>query len=277
MKMPANRGTPIDQARIGKWIRDFRFYRASPHEAEINAWLNRFGLDDRDIAARVLDCVEVISEATIQEGYKQALGAMAGWHRRANLRDGKWIFTGFGAPSESGMAMLRLFREANSLTDQRFDQLFCSITDIPRRKLSAEDSVVLVDDFAGTGRQISRRWPTLQELIACDARCYLVLTAATIDAIRKIESDTTLEVLVRTKIERNENIFSSACRRFSAADRAALLPYCERADKKNPKGFGDCGLLYVLSHKTPNNSIPILHSNHSRWVGLFPRNLQPAE
>jgi hypothetical protein len=60
-------------------------------------------------------------------------------------------------------------------------------------------------------------------------------------------------------------------------DRDNLLPYCDRADKKNPRGFGECGLLYVLCHKTPNNSIPILYANHSQWVGLFPRNLNQAD
>jgi hypothetical protein len=274
MKAPAPRGTPLDQARVNEWIRQFRFYRDSPHEAEIITWLNRFRGPDREVASRVLDCVEVISERSIQEGYRQALAAMPGWNRDAHLRDGKWVFTGFGVPGESGLAMLRLFREANNLSSQKFNSLFCSVTDIPKRKLSAEDTVVVVDDFAGTGRQIAYRWPTLNELIACDARCYLVLTAATVDAIQKIKTDTTLEVLVHTAIERNENIFSGACRRFSAEDRATLLPYCKKADNKNPKGYGECGLLYDLSHKTPNNSIPILHANHAGWVGLFPRNLQ---
>jgi hypothetical protein len=277
MKAPSPHGAIVDRARITKWMQQFRFYRAPPGQAEIQAWLDRFKPADRDVAARILDCVEVISEASIQQGYKQALDSIDGWQRRADRREGKWVFTGFGGPSESGLAMLRVFREANNLTLQSFDGLFCNITDIPKKQLSAADTVVLVDDFSGTGRQIVNRWPTLTELIACDARCFLILTAATIDAIQNIEQVTTLQVLVQNRIQRNENIFSTACSRFSVADRNKLLPYCERADKKNPKGFGECGLLYVLSHKTPNNSIPVLHANHSRWVGLFPRNLQPAD
>jgi hypothetical protein len=277
MKAPLQRGATIDQRRINKWIDRFRFYRTSPAEIEIRAWLARFGGPDQDLAARILDCVEVISETTIQEGYKQALAKMEGWHPNERDREGRWLFTGFGVPGESGMAMLRVFREANNLTSTKYDKLFGSILDIPSLKLSAEDVVVLVDDFAGTGRQVCDRWPTLQELIASDAKCYLVLTAATTAAIERIEEATTLEVLVHTKIQKNENIFSTACSRFSAGDRNALLPYCKRADNKNPRGFGECGLLYVLSHKTPNNSIPILYANHKHWLGLFPRNLTPAE
>jgi hypothetical protein len=160
------------------------------------------------------------------------------------------------------MAMLRVFREANNLNAHKYDKLFGSILDIPSLKLSAQDVVVLVDDFAGTGRQVCERWPTLSELIASDARCYLVLAAATTQALDKVKKETTLETLVHSTIQKNENVFSTTCRRFSAGERDALLHYCERADRKNPRGFGNCGLVYVLSHQTPNNSVPILHANH---------------
>jgi hypothetical protein len=268
------RGAAIDQHRIAAWVDRFRFYRASPNQQEVLAWLDRFHVSDRDLAARILDCVEVISEPTIQQGYREALNAMPGWHRQKSQREGRWIFTGFGGPSESGMAMLRMFREANNLNAANFDELFCTILEIPSKKLTAEDTIVLVDDFSGTGRQVCDRWPTLYELIASDAKPYLVLTAATEDAISKITQTTALEVAVKFRIQKNENIFAAVCRRFNDAERAAILPYCRRADGKNPRGYGGCGLLYVLSHKPPNNSIPILHANHNGWKGLFPRNLQ---
>ncbi|SRR6266436_708685 len=277
MRAPRQRGAPIDKHRIGEWIGRFRFYRAPPDEPAIVAWLARFGDADKDLAARILDCVEVISEATIQKAYKQALESVEGWHRDGAQRDGRWVFTGFSGPGESGMAMLRVFREANRLTEAKYNRLFVSMIDIPSLRLSAEDTVVLVDDFAGTGRQICRRWPTLTELIASDARCLLVLTAATVEALEKIRASTELEIFSQHEIQKNENVFSTECRRFSTGDRNAILTYCSRADQKNPRGFGDCGLLYVLSHKTPNNSIPVLHANHHRWVGLFPRSLQMAD
>lgn len=275
MRRPEDRNTPIDSERLLGWERRFRFYRAPPGQEEINNWLARFSDEDRDAAARILDCVDVISEATIQQGYKEALKSIEGWHKSAAKRDGRWIFTGFGKPSESGWSMLRVFREANGLTAGTHDGLFRHTTEIPSLKLTAEDTIVVVDDFSGTGNQICRRWPTLQELIASDARCFIILTAATVDAIRKIEDETGVSVISKVKIQKNENIFVGT--RFNADDQARLLKYCRRADAKNPKGFNDCGLLYVLSHKTPNNSIPILHANHLRWIGLFPRNLHMEE
>ena len=274
MRAPKQRGAPIDVARISSWESRFRYYRASPGGAEINRWLARFNGNDQDLAARVLDCVEVISELKIHEGYKETLDSIDGWHKRAADREGRWVFTGFGKPGESGMSMLRAFREANSLTAHAYDSLFCNMLEIPSLKLTAEDTIVLVDDFSGSGDQICRRWPTLKELIASEARCFIILTAATVSAIRRIEDETELKVVVQITIQRNENIFSDSCLRFNAADKAALLRYCRRADAKHPRGYNDCGLLYVLSHKTPNNSIPVLHTNHNGWVCLFPRNLR---
>ena len=268
------RGAAIDASRMQSWVDRFRFYRASPNQTEIQAWIDRFKPVDRDLAARILDCVEVISEPTIQQGYSQALESLPGWHRLKSQRDGRWFFTGFGGPSESGMSMLRIFREANKLTAKAYDDLFCTVLEIPEKKLTAEDTIVIVDDFAGTGKQITDRWPTLYELIASDAKAYLILTAATEAAIARISSETTLEPMVSFPIQRNENVFAPICRRFNDEERNKLLLYCRQADNQHPRGYGDCGLLYILSHKTPNNSIPILHSNHGRWKGLFPRNLQ---
>jgi hypothetical protein len=275
MKLPKPRGTAIDETRLDEWDRTFRFYREPPTNAAIEQWLARFRPADRDAAARVLDCVEVISESKIQEGYKTALQSIAGWHKNAASREGKWVFTAFGKPGESGLSMLRIFREANGLTRAQYDDLFRHVPEIPKLKLTAADTIILVDDFSGSGKQICRRWPQLLELIASEARCFIVLTAATATAKDKIERETELEVLTQTIIQVNENIFSDRCSRFNAEEKRTLLRYCKLADAKNPRGFNEGGLLYVLSHKTPNNSIPILHTNHNRWVGLFPRNLQP--
>ena len=36
-------------------------------------------------------------------------------------------------------------------------------------------------------------------------------------------------------------------------------------------GFNECGLLLVLSHNTPNNTIPVIWEDTSKFRGLFPR------
>jgi hypothetical protein len=263
--------------RFNSWLERFRFYRHPPDRPAIEGWLARFAPDDRDLAARILDCVEVIPELRIHVGYRQALSSLPGWHKNKQDRDGNWFFVGFGDAGESGQSMARTFREATGLAAERYDYLFCNIVDIPKKKPTTADTIVFIDDFSGTGRQVCRKWPVIFELIATDAECFLILTAATDDAINNIQTNTALKVRAKYRIRKNENIFSSSPQRFNPAERATLLPYCQIADAKEPEGYGKCGLLYVLSHKTPNNSIPILHANHNRWRGLFPRYLYPEE
>ena len=36
-------------------------------------------------------------------------------------------------------------------------------------------------------------------------------------------------------------------------------------------GFNECGLLLVLSHNTPNNTLPVIWEDTSKFRGLFPR------
>ena len=271
MKRPRPRGTSIMPARIAGWIEVFRFYRHPPNEPAIQQWLNRFSKADRDVAARVLDCIQVVSEQEILMGYRHALQQVDGWNIDSARRRGRWFFVGFGGSGESGQAMVRSFREANQLTSAAYNDLFCSATDLPFKKLTAEDHVVFIDDFSGSGRQVSTAWPTLQELVASDATCYLILTSATRKAMSKIEELINLVLTVYIILEEDDNVFSSKCTQFSRDEKSIIEKYGKRADKRNPRGFGECGLLFVLSHKTPNNTIPILHAYHDRWKGLFPR------
>lgn len=273
MKRPHRRGTAISPKRIAEWIEVGRVYRLPPDVAAIRQWLNRFSRGDQDIAARVLDCVQIVSEQEIHLGYRKALEGLRDWDINPARRRGQWLFVGFGGPGESGQAMVRTFREANQLTSRAYDHLFCGATDLLFKGLTAADHIVFIDDFSGTGSQVSSAWPTLQELIAADASCHLILTAATQVAISKIRELNNLSLMVHLNLQEEDNVFSKKCKYFKKAEKLIIEKYGKRADRKIPKGFGECGLLFVLSHKTPNNTVPILSAYHDRWHGLFPRYL----
>lgn len=255
-----------------EWLARFSNYRRPPSEQEIREWIARFD-EHQGLGEKVLDHVVLASEEEIQRGYRDALEAIPGWHRQRSRRRGQWAIAGFGGAGQSGAEMLRKFREANRLSPDRFDYLFASITDLPSLELSHEDTVIFVDDFSGTGDQITTHWPVHAELIG-GARSFLVLTAATEAAVRRIVELQQLEELIVAQVLGGDaNVLSPDSPYFSAAEKEALLTYCRIADARKPRGFGDCGLLYVLSHKTPNNSLPILHVNKQSWRGLFPRYL----
>jgi hypothetical protein len=102
------------------------------------------------------------------------------------------------------------------------------------------------------------------------------LTAITRDAETKIEDETELRLRSRIILEAKDNVFSEESDLFDGDEREILDSYGKIASKASPRGFGDCGLTIVLSHKTPNNTLPILHANHRKWTSPFPRNLIQA-
>jgi hypothetical protein len=75
------------------------------------------------------------------------------------------------------------------------------------------------------------------------------------------------------ELHEGDNVFSDDCLHFAKLDRAKLFHYGRLASRRHPMGFGDCGFLVVFQHRTPNNSIPILHADNRRWTGLFLRHV----
>ena len=285
MKVPLAPGTAIDAKRYKRWIAHFGSYRAGIINITIESWLNQFDTADQDLAARVLDAVEFYGQSQIHAAYRQALAALDGWHKSASKRKGRWRFAAMsGSAGESGDAMLYQFRIANGLDAKHLNELFVSRSDLFRQpllpdgdpqKLGKDDVVVLLDDFSGTGTQVCDAWndpeTSFGALLAGVGRVYLILVAASKAAQKKISADTSICLVPAHELREGDNIFSDRCTHFTKADRVKLLHYGEIADRRHPKGFGDCGFVVVFQHRPPNNSIPILHANHTRWTGLFPR------
>jgi hypothetical protein len=102
-------------------------------------------------------------------------------------------------------------------------------------------------------------------------RAFLVLAVAVEDALRRIGRETALTVRAFRHLRARHNFFSNDCTYFSRAEKRTVLTYCNRADAVNPQGYGQSGLLLVMAHRCPDNSLPILHSRRAAFRGLFPR------
>jgi len=267
----------IEDQKIQEWVERFRFYRRPPSPKDIRAWIARFEPDHVELASKILDNVRIISEEEIQNGYRASLSDMEGWSREREQRQGRWFFVGFGTAGESGPAMVRTFREANNMTQQSWHEFFIDLRELPQQRLTAYDHVVFIDDFSGSGSQIVKGWPLIEELVASEAKLFLLLTAITQDALNDVTEKTEIEVLANTVLPREDNVISNDNTHYTDAEKAKLRDYGAIAWPRNPCGYKNCGLLFVLSHKTPNNSLPILHANHANWTGLFPRNLLKLE
>ncbi|WP_226783290.1 phosphoribosyltransferase-like protein [Oceaniglobus trochenteri] len=259
------------QDQLSEWVHRFRFYRNPPDRGRIQAWLDQFEQQHRGLAERLLDIIQVVSDQDVLVGYRDFLRNADGWDINEAHRRGRWYFVGFGGSGESGPHMVRLFREANVLNATKFDSLFVHLRDLPSLGLTAEDTVIFIDDIAGSGDQACRLWPTIQELIASEAKAVLLLTAVTYRSEARISSKTELVIACRDNLGTECDLFHDDCTAFDRDEKSVIEGYCKKADKSNPRGYGNCGLFYVLAHKTPNNCLPIIHAHNKNWGGILPR------
>lgn len=273
MRAPRVRGSNIDARRMHDWVEEFAGYRHAVTENRIDRWLAQFDGTDRDLAARVLDCVDYVPYERIADAFRSLLRSLPGWNFDKTQRQGKWRFVPFSVSAgESGDSMLHQFRVANKLGGRKHDELFVHTRDLLREELRAEDSVVFVDDFAGTGDQVSTAWTAqMAELLPGSPNTYLILVAASVSGRQAISRRTGLTVAPSFELTESDDIFSQQCAHFNADEKATLLRYCQRADRHLPRGYGDCGFVIVFAHRCPNNAIPILHAHNGRWSGLFRR------
>jgi hypothetical protein len=280
VRTPKARGKSIDDRRIESWLDRFDGYRVAVTDERIGIWFKNFRDQDQELGARVLDAVTFLKSEDMDAALQDLARRLPGWHKNPAQRRSKWRFVAFSiSAGESGDSMLHRFRTALGLTGSQYSELFIHKADLFRQGIGAEDSVVFINDFAGTGQQACRAWrgdpdagmTGLAELLPGNPKTYLILVAAGKRAVDRITQETGLNVIARHVLHASDDIFSGDCQHFTPTEKDSLLGYCERADRKIPRGFGDCGFAVVLAHKTPNNSIPVLHANHHRWRGLFPR------
>ncbi|MHB8771819.1 MAG: phosphoribosyltransferase-like protein [Syntrophales bacterium] len=273
MRTPRPAGTPIDKARRSTWQKRFESYRYGITEAGINDWLNQFSGADKDAAARLLDTVEFISAEQLHAAFRSLLAKLPGWHTDPLNRRGNFAFVPFSSSAgESGDSMLHEFRLANNLNNRRFDSLFIGRSDLLRSGLGADDTVVFLDDFVGTGNQAVTAWQNMfQELTTQIGNIYFVTVSAYQIGSDRIRNETRMQLLTHRSLGFKDNLFHNACDHFSTQEKSRLLHYCGIASPDHPRGFGDCGLVIVLYHQCPNNTLAVLHATSRRWVPLFPR------
>jgi hypothetical protein len=273
MRRPYPRNSGMTPERRTAWVDRFNAYRDAPSEGRVDRWIQQFDGADQDLATRVLDCVEVVSTAKIATAFRMALRRLPGWSLREEEREGRWYFVGLGeSAGESGDSMIHLFRQANNMEGRRFKELFRYKAELPALGLQKGDNVVFVDDFSGSGNQACQAWKRfLQEMVGGGPNLYLVLVCVAAVARARISEETDLIPVAEIVIGESDDVFSAKCRAFDAVEKGRLLEYCYRASPRAPKGYADCGLLLVLAHRCPNNSLPVLHANHRGWIALFPR------
>jgi hypothetical protein len=272
MNKPSDRGSAVSAKRFARWVSQFSGYRNPVTQGMIDLWLGQFSPKDEDLAARTLDAVLFIGHQHIHTCFRELLGSLDGWSKTKSKRRGRWFFVPFsGSVGESGDSMVHAFRMATSMSKKQYNEFFVHRSELAGKRPGPNDTVVLLDDFSGTGMQASYAWSIFEELLTEGPRVVLMIIAATQQALKRITDKTAMEPICGTTLRGQDNIFDNECPHFTDAEKKALLDYCKHADPNKPKGFGDSGLVIVFAHNCPNNSIPILHAANNDWHGLFPR------
>lgn len=267
----------VEAGRVAKWAKRFAGYRETVTKHEIEEWINQFG-EHLDIGCVLLDKLDYFDNLRIATTFRSAIGSLPEWDHASVLSSPyKWRFVAMsGSAGESGNSMLHQFRIATRLDHKRYNQLFIERSALVKENLNQDHRVVLIDDWSGTGQQVCAAWNdkavSFAELTAGAGSTYLVLVAATAKARARIASETDMSVVLGKEVGPEGDVFDDAFAGLSVSQKDELLRLCRIADKKRPKGFGDCGLLVVFQHRAPNNSLPVLHTAAKGWVPLFPRN-----
>jgi hypothetical protein len=255
------------------WVQNFASYRHQVSQQSIEDWLAQFQAGHRDAAARLLDAVDFYTADRISASFRSSLESLPGWNRDADARAGKWRFAALSrSAGESGDAMMHRFRLANKLDSKNYNDLFIHPSQILLADLKQEDTLVLIDDFVGTGDSVCDAWRlSFEELVAGIGTVYLLVVAAVSTGRGKIQAETPITCVPGHEITCADDLFAPQCDKFSEAEKNSILSYCKRASRREPRGYGNCGLVLVFNHRCPNNTLPIFHIDGARWSGLFPR------
>ena len=266
--------------------------------AEIRRWLRQFDDESR------IEVAFLLLRRLAEKGFVNAGATVNGlakmeeslYARRVDIGNGAWrmvrrrrdnLYLGHvDSETKSGAATAR------ELAKRMSPGKCASIVGMPTWvRAHAEDDpmLVVVDDFAGTGRTLAkgldRLWSLDRELfdgLAGEGRIVCCLQTAFPEAISRVKqkhpqvavlSMTTFDDEVRA-LSADAGIFEDETERVFAQD--VMLQIGRQLVPQNPLGFGDMAALVSFHNTIPNNTLlPVFWSagsaNGREWKPLLPR------
>jgi len=230
----------------------------------IRAWLNQFKGNHKEIGLKLLRAIKWYDKTRVNIGLQTLLNEV----KRIESDGLEGIFfSSLGIAGKSGHEILTMFRRANGMSTRRYDEKFKYKTDFG---LLPEDStVILLDDFIGTGKQAFDYLKVIKEIRPDGVRFKLAVLVGCEEGIREIEKSG-YTVITVDALSSRDKIFSRNNTEFTKKEKEVLKSYCQLATEY-PTGYGDSQAYIVFHYRTPNNTISILRANNARWLGLFPR------
>ena len=273
----------VGSEEISSLVEGWPHYRGKKITSDdARRWLQQFDGPRRQRAMfQLLQRVQFYSQSLVREKLSEAFDIVRRGLRTeitgARVRR-DIIVTHVGGAAKSGAAYARLFAQENSIALPNV----VATGEVSRRgrQLKELRSIVIVDDFIGTGKSAAAE---LREFLTelddeLDSPVHYVCLAGFASGIERIISD-----LREAGFEQGDHYLISVCdilgdedRAFadaSASDyaRAVAEDYGRRLVKKYPLGFGDCQALVLFDATCPNNTLPVLWYGDRGWKPLFAR------
>lgn len=275
---------------------------------DVARWLNNFETADTEIAKILLRSFIFLSDRVVDtlmaDAYVALLGSFANGYessdRAANAREPRLLFTfPTGEKShctDSGFSFARKMRQLFDIDEEFIKFPHDAVKSIAesRRGSNVDTVLVLVDDFAGTGQQLSetlcRKVDLEEEELSIDdlARRYNVdvhycVLAATSRAKNLFERKYKyLHLHCPHILGKKYGVHSENTAMIPSAKRDAVLDlitkYSDRymraeavPDYVGMYGFNELGLTIAFQHSVPDATLPIFWSCTADWNPLYRR------
>jgi len=232
---------------------------------KIQIWFDNFEKEHQSLALKVLDNIIYFDESKIHQSSVNILNQIKNL-KNNNLS--KVFFCNLGGPGKSGEHMKYPFKVANNLSESNFIYL----SDIKSLCVEEDITVVFLDDFIGTGNQIIAQWNKVRgDIVPDNVEVFCGVVAGFKNGITNINQNTPIKVLCHKYLSDEDMLFSDKNTTFNNKEKKILKEYCNKTGVTETEAYGKCQALVVFSHRTPNNTLPIIGAKNPRWKGLFPR------
>jgi hypothetical protein len=178
------------------------------------------------------------------------------------------VFITFGGPAKSGAAIARYYYAASGVDAQRFR------SDRELGSISSNGAFVLLDDFIGSGSQITRYWERLSAAgKSAEWVCAALLGYK--EGVERIKAGTGIRVVVNELLTERDKVFSTESSVFDRAElpaaRLTFESYGNRLFQGHPLGYEDGQALVAFHDSVPNNTLPVIWSERMGWKPIFRR------
>ena len=262
--------------RIDEVVRKFGSYQPQNVDRErLRVWLRQVDPQDYDLLLRVLENIEFYDLPRLQnllQTLHKALRVQTttdGFRKLENL-----VFAPMGETAESGQEIIRRYRDINRLGNS--NARLVQVIELPKilyeaKKAGEKLAVVFLDDFIGTGKQVSDYWKDeVSQLIHPTQPMYLGTVVACDAGQERVERDTPFKVVVVHRVQ-DRHLFEPT-NRFTIAEKFRIREYCDRVGNP-PLGIGELGVMVAFGHGCPNNTLSIVRGSkrQTHWHGILPR------